>query len=75
MRKYESKTKVKLNARKLIHLRAKRQWTQKTAAMKAKVSLPTYGSAERGHEIQAAKAGKIAALYRMELEELEQKSA
>lgn len=75
MRKYESTTKIRLDARKLIRLRAKKEWTQAVAAKKARVSLPTYGNAERGAEVHAANAGKIARAFRVELEELEQKSA
>lgn len=70
-----SQSKVKLDTKKLVRLRAKRQWTQKQAARKAKVSLPTYGNAERGLDLQAAKAGMIAAAYGVELAELEARSA
>lgn len=73
--KYESKTKVRLNGRKLVLLRARLDWTQRTAARKARVSLPTYGNAERGLEVQAAKAGRIAKAFRVDLESLEEKSA
>ena len=72
---YESKTKIALDGKKLVLMRAKRRWTQKQAARRAKVSLPTYGNAERGQEVQAANAGRIAAAYNVEVEELEAKSA
>lgn len=67
---YDNKTKVQLDAEKLISLRAKREWTQKTAAEKSRVSLPTYGNAERGNLIQLVKASRIAKAYRIPLEEL-----
>lgn len=72
---YESKTKIKFDAKKLVRLRAKNKWTQKQAARKAKVSLPTYGNAERGLEIQAANAGRIAEAFLTPLEQLEARSA
>jgi transcriptional regulator with XRE-family HTH domain len=68
--KYDSTTKVRLNARKLVLLRASKEWTQKEAARKARVSLPTYRSAEGGLELQATSAGKIAKAYKLDLEEL-----
>lgn len=73
--KYESITKIALDGRKLILLRAKRQWTQKAAARRAKVSAITYKNAERGLELQADKAGRIAKAYDMEVEQLEARSA
>lgn len=66
---------MKLDSNKLIQLRAKRGWRQIDVAAKASVSLPTYVNAEQGKNIQAVKAAKIAMAFRVELDELEQKSA
>jgi hypothetical protein len=76
---YESKTTIRLNGEKLIRLRAKRGWTQAEAARRCKlidermrgISIFCYGSAERGALLQAAKAGLIAKLYEVPLEQLE----
>jgi transcriptional regulator with XRE-family HTH domain len=76
---YESKTTIRLNGKKLVHLRAGRGWTQAEAAARCKfidpakrgISIFCYGSAERGAPLQAAKAGIIAKLYEVPLEQLE----
>lgn len=75
MKKYDSKTKIRLDGRKLVHLRAAKEWTQKQAAKKAKISLPTYGNAERGLEVQAVKAGLIAKAFHVPVEQLEARCA
>lgn len=75
MKKYPNKTKIRLNARKLIRLRADREWTQAVAARNAGISRPCYINAESGGAIQAAMAGKIAKLYGHDVDELEAQSA
>jgi DNA-binding XRE family transcriptional regulator len=71
----QSNTKIRLKGRELVMLRAKKAWTQKQAAKKAKISLPTYLNAEKGMELHAAKAGMIAKLYKVDLEDLEDRCA
>lgn len=71
MKRYASKTKLRLNGKKLVHLRAGEKLTQDEAAKKAQVSTPTYKNAEAGCELQAANAGKIAEAFGVSLEELE----
>jgi transcriptional regulator with XRE-family HTH domain len=76
---YASKTKIRLDGRKLVHLRADRGWTQAEAAERCKlidpakrgISIFCYGNAERGSELQATKAGLIARLYDIPLKQLE----
>lgn len=76
MRKYESRSKVKLNAEKLLAWRADKELTQKKAAKKAKVSIVTYQMAEYGNEVQLVSASRIAKAAQVPLEELkEERSA
>lgn len=72
---YESKTKIRLDGRKVIHLRAAKKWSQRTAAKKAKVDYATYRSAETGADLQAIKAARIATLYGVNLADLEMKES
>lgn len=75
MKKYESKSKVKLKAESLLQWRARREFSQKAAAEKAGVSLPTYRNAEYGKEVQLVSASRIAKALRVPLELLEERSA
>lgn len=71
----QSISKIRMNARRLIHLRGERRWSLVEAAEKAGVSQRTYKRAEGGQEIQVVKATQIAALYHAPLEELEERKS
>lgn len=75
MKKYESKTKVKLKTDVLLKWRAKREFTQAQAAEFVGVSAPTYKNAEYGNEIQLLSASRISKRIRVPLEELEERTA
>lgn len=62
---------MRLDRKKLVYLRVDKKLTQKQAAKRAGVSLPTYNSAEAGNDIQPLKAGRIAEFYRVDLSDLE----
>lgn len=75
MKKYESKTKVRLKTKALRRWRARKEFTQKEAAEFAGVSIPTYQNAEYGKELQLVKASRISKAVRIPLDELEERSA